>query len=260
MKVHHIRNATMIIEFDDNYLLIDPMLGPKGSLPPFTLFRSKPRKNPTVELPDNAWEIINKTTHCLITHLHPDHLDQSGEKFLKRKNIPVICNTKDEKSLIKKSLRIIKSLKYNEKYSFLDGIIKGIHATHGYGFIAKPMGPVMGFYMNFPNEPSVYLTSDTIYSKEAKQVLLDHKPDISVIAAGTAQFDLFKPLLMKTEDIISFTSDSPGQVIANHLEAVNHCPTTRKKLKEKLKQEKLEIKTWIPEDGESRVYQLKPAI
>ena len=35
-------------------------------------------------------------------------------------------------------------------------------------------------------------------------------------------------------DIIQFTKNAPGKVIMNHLEAVNHCPTTRAGLKETL--------------------------
>ena len=38
--------------------------------------------------------------------------------------------------------------------------------------------------------------------------------------------------------------------MANHLEAVNHCPTTRTQLREKLAENGLLEKTFIPNDGE----------
>ena len=38
--------------------------------------------------------------------------------------------------------------------------------------------------------------------------------------------------------------------MANHLEAVNHCPTTRTQLREKLAENGLSEKTFIPNDGE----------
>lgn len=98
MKIHHLRNATMIIEANDKVILVDPMLGPKGSMPPFTFFRFKPKKNPTTELPESSKSILNKVTHCLITHLHPDHLDKEAEKLLKEKSIPIFCSIKDEKN------------------------------------------------------------------------------------------------------------------------------------------------------------------
>ena len=41
MKIHHLRNATFVIESGANHILIDPMLSGKGLLPPFARFRHK---------------------------------------------------------------------------------------------------------------------------------------------------------------------------------------------------------------------------
>lgn len=68
MKIHHLRSATFIIESGPHFILVDPMLGGKGSLPAFSYFRFKVAKNPLVDLPLNAQELLNKVTHCLITH------------------------------------------------------------------------------------------------------------------------------------------------------------------------------------------------
>lgn len=242
----------MVIETGDKVILIDPMLSKKGKAgPTFTLFRFKPQRNPVIDLPDNAYEIINKTTHCLITHLHPDHLDKEAERFLKAKNIPVICSVKDKEILQKRGLNVIQTVDYWKETAFLGGKIQGIPARHGYGFIAGPMGNVMGYYIEFPDEKSVYLSSDTIYTEAVDKVLLEFKPGISVLACGSAQLDVFQPLLMNMEDIIKFIRKAPGKVIANHLEAVNHCPVKRDRLFQDLKKEGLSDKTFIPEDGES---------
>ncbi len=62
----------MVIESGDKFILVNPMLGERGTAgPPFTLFRFKPKRNLILDLPTNAMEIVRKTTHCLITHLHP---------------------------------------------------------------------------------------------------------------------------------------------------------------------------------------------
>ena len=58
MRIHFVRNATMVIEIGAESILVDPMLGPKGSLPPFALFRHRARRNPTVELPPNIESIL----------------------------------------------------------------------------------------------------------------------------------------------------------------------------------------------------------
>ncbi|MEO1261198.1 MAG: MBL fold metallo-hydrolase [Bacteroidota bacterium] len=250
MKIQHFRNATMVIEANNKVILVDPMIGPQGTMPPFTFFRFKPRKNPIVPLPENCKPILEKVTHCLITHQHPDHLDKAAEKYIVQKNIPVICSALDAKALRKKGLNVIQSVEYWKRTDFLGGKIEGIPARHGYGFVAKPAGNVMGFYIELPGHPSMYLSSDTIYTKDVEKVLKEYNPEISVVAAGSAQFDILKPLLMTIEDVIKFIKDAPGKVIANHMEAVNHCPTTRAELKKRLSKENISEKTYIPEDGE----------
>lgn len=250
MKIQHFRNATMVIETDDKVILVDPMIGPEGTMPPFSFIRSKAKRNPIVPLPESCKPVLERITHCLITHPHPDHLDKEAEKYLTQKNIPVTCSVLDEKAFRKKGLNITQTVDYWKRTEFLGGTIEGIPARHGYGFVAKPAGNVMGFYLELPNQPSIYLSSDTIYTESVDKVLKEYKPEVSVVAAGTAQFDIFKPLLMTVEDVIKFTRNAPGKVIANHMEAVNHCPTTRDELKKRLSDEGLIDKTYIPNDGD----------
>lgn len=250
MKIHQLRSATFVIEKDDNFILIDPMLGKKGSIPPFAFFRHKARKNPMVEMPQNTDRILSKVTHAFITHLHPDHLDKAGVKFLVDNNIPVICSELDESKLSKKGIRVVQSIDYWNSQEFLGGTITGIPARHGYGFIAKPMGNVMGFVIEFSNNESIYISSDTIYTSDVDMVFNEIKPNISVLAAGSAQFDFGGPLLMNENDIVKFVENAPGKVYANHMDAVNHCSMTRIKLKRLLKEKGLTEKVVIPEDGE----------
>ncbi len=251
LKIHHLRNATMIIETNDHAILIDPMLGAKGSLPPFAFFRHKAKKNPTVHLPENSTELLKKVNHCLITHLHPDHIDNEGVKFLKSRNIPVTCSIKDEKNLRKRGLNIVQSLTYWSKEPFLNGTIEGIPAKHGYGFVSKPMGNVMGFYITLSNGKTIYLTSDTIYTNDVNKVLNEYKPDISVLPCGEARFDLFRHLIMTKKNILNFVKNSPGITVANHLESINHCPLTRSQLEATLKEHGLLKKVIIPKDGDT---------
>ncbi|BDD06709.1 MBL fold metallo-hydrolase [Aureibacter tunicatorum] len=253
MKLHHLRNATLVIEYKDKVVLVDPMLGAKGTSLPFTLFRFKPRRNPLVDLPESD-EILNKVTHCLVTHLHPDHLDKDAEIFLKEKNIPVTTSIDHASELIKRGLNVTQKLEYWKEEEFLGGKITGIPAIHGYGFISKPMGHVVGFYIEMPEEKSIYISADTVYTEHVDKVLHEMKPDISVVACGTAQLDFGKPLLMTMDDIIKFVKNSPNQVLANHLEALNHCPTTRAQLKIELDKHGLLEKVFIPNDGESKDY------
>jgi L-ascorbate metabolism protein UlaG (beta-lactamase superfamily) len=254
MKLHHLRNATLVIETEKHVILIDPMLGKRKTIPPFTLFRYKPKRNPLTALPKNSREILSKVTICLITHLHSDHLDKAGEVFLKSKSIPVICSAKDEKRLTQRGLTVLQTLDYWQSQDFLDGKITGIPALHGYGFVAKLMGNVMGFFIELEDEKSVYISSDTIFTNDVQKVLTELKPDIATVACGTARLDFGQPLLMRMDDILKFTKLAPGKVFANHLEALNHCPTTREELKQTLIENNLLSKTIVPNDGECVEY------
>ena len=107
-----------------------------------------------------------------------------------------------------------------------------------------------GYFVQLPNEPSIYISGDTVYTKDVERALSEFKPDIAVVAAGSASLDVGGPILMPLDEILSFVNAAPNKVIANHLEALNHCPTTRSALKDTLETEGLLSKTSIPNDGE----------
>ena len=80
MKIQQLRNATIILEFGEYRVLVDPMLSPKNALPPLKLSGGMLR-NPTVSLPSQADMALLDVTHCLITHCqkgHFDHLDRTA--------------------------------------------------------------------------------------------------------------------------------------------------------------------------------------
>jgi L-ascorbate metabolism protein UlaG (beta-lactamase superfamily) len=260
MKIHHLRSATFIIESGEHVILIDPMLGEKGSLPPFSVVRFKASKNPTVDLPEGTDEWLNKVTHTLITHSqtfgfkplqHGDHLDPAGEKFLVSNNIGVTTPSKDKAYLEKYGIRVENGLEPWSPTAFLGGTITAIPAQHGHGWIHKVMANGCGFFLELPNEPSIYISGDTVLTADVKRALDELKPDITVVATGQAQMDVGQPLLMSSDEVIEFIRRSPGKVVANHMEALNHCPVDRATLKRSLEELGLNNKVLIPADGES---------
>ena len=181
--------------------------------------------------------MLDKITACLITHCrtfgikalqHTNHLDGAGEAFLKSDSIPVTC----------------------PKSPYKGGQITAIPAQHGYSWVHHLMANGVGFFIELPDEPSLYISGDTIFTPEVKRALTQLQPDIAVVAAGSASLDVGDSLLMNPKDILSFVQAAPGKVIANHMDALNHCPTTRTKLQYMLKEAGLQEKVWIPEDGE----------
>lgn len=138
-----------------------------------------------------------------------------------------------------------------EPVSFLGGQITAIPAQHGHGWIHKVMANGCGFFIDLPNEPSIYISGDTVLTGDVKRALEQFKPDITVVATGQAQMDVGQPLLMSTNEVMSFIRQSPGKVIANHMGALNHCPIDRATLQKSLDKHGLTEKVWIPQDGES---------
>ncbi len=264
MKIHHLRNATFVIESGERHILIDPMLSEKGAMPPFSYFRARPLKNPTVNLPDNSDEVLEKVTHCLITHSqklgikalqHTDHLDQPGENFLRGKNIPVITLAKDAGILKKGGLNVETELEFWQPKPVLGGEITAVPAQHGHTWVHKLMANGAGYFLQLPGEPSIYISGDTVYTRDVERALKELKPDIAVMASGTATLDISKPILMTLDELVTFVKQSPGKVVANHLEALNHCPTTRERLKQELEKNGLLSKVIIPCDGEQMVFE-----
>ena len=264
MKIHHLRSATFVIESEQACILIDPMLGARGSLPPFSMMRFKARRNPTVELPDNADTILSKVTHALITHSqtfgfkplqHKDHLDAAGEKFLQQHNIPVATPLKDKAYLEKYGINVTQGVAPWQTTDFAGGKLTAVPAQHGHGWIHNVMANGCGFILQLPDEPSIYISGDTILNQNVRRALDEFSPDITVVATGQAQMDAGQPLLMPEEEILEFIRLSPGPVIANHMEALNHCPVSREQLRRTLIEQGLNDKTFIPEDGETLVFQ-----
>ena len=259
MKIHHLRNATFIIESAENFVLIDPMLGVKGSLPPFSRFRFKSLKNPLVNLPLNADSILDKVTGCLITHSqkfgikalqHTDHLDNTGEDFLRERNTPIVTIARDAATLKKYGLNIQSELEYWRPQSLFGGEVIAVPAQHGHSWVHNFMANGAGYVLQLPDEPSIYISGDTVYTPDVERALKELKPDISVMASGTATLDISKPILMTMDELIQFVRAAPGKVVANHLEALNHCPTTCKQLKDELESKGLLSKVYIPNNGD----------
>ncbi len=260
MKIHHLRNATFVIESGDHHILIDPMLGAKGSIPPFSVIRFKAARNPLVDLPANASKILDKVTMCVVTHSqtfgfkplqHGDHLDDAGEAFLTRRSIPVITPAKDKAYLEKYGLTVSHGVQPWQTMDIPGGKVTAVPSQHGHGWIHKVMANGCGFLIEMEGEPSIFVSGDTVLTNDVKRALTELKPDYAVLAAGQAQMDVGKPLLMAKSEIIEFIKLSPNKVIANHMEALNQCPIDRTVLRAMLAEHGLTDKVLIPEDGET---------
>lgn len=254
MKIQQLRNATIVLEFDQYRVLVDPMLSPKHALPPLK-FSGGMLRNPTVELPRQAEHALAGVTHCLITHCqkgHFDHLDRAGKTWLRERQIPVICTAHDAAHLAGKGLNVqaLPPDTDSKKSPFLGGLISTVPCVHGRGFVGSLMEHGVGYFIQIPGEPSLYLSGDTIFTPRIHEFLWSRQPEVSVVPAGGAQFDIGGEIIMGVEDTLKFTRVSKGVVIANHLEAISHCPVTRDQLLIAAQHAGLGNQLLVPQDGE----------
>ncbi len=253
MKIQQLRNATIILGLGQQRILVDPMLARKGTLPSLRIFAGRQR-NPTVELPESAPQALESVTHCLITHCqkgHFDHLDRAGTRWLRERQIPVICTPHDAPYLARLGLNVQPLPEgHAEPVPFFGGTIRTVRCTHGKGLAGRLMEHGVGYLIELPGEPSLYLAGDTILTPRVRNFVLRHQPQVCVVPAGGARFDIGDDIIMGLDEVLEFTRLSRGIVVANHLQAINHCPVTREELAEAAHASGLARRLLIPADGQ----------
>jgi L-ascorbate metabolism protein UlaG (beta-lactamase superfamily) len=123
-------------------------------------------------------------------------------------------------------------------------------AQHGSGEIARAMAPSSGYVLTTPGEPTLYITGDTIWYDQVAETIKQYSPQVIVVNAGAAQFLHGDPITMTAGDVVRVCRAAPqAQVIAVHMEAINHCLLTREELAQQA--ESAGVRLTIPADGET---------
>lgn len=253
MRVTLLRNATLVVEGAGQRLVVDPSLGSPGRRPPLSLFRSRPRLNPTAPLAEGSGDRLAGITGGLVTHFrfgHADHLDAEGKRLLAGAGVPTACQPADARALRRAGIDA-RPLPHHQTAHLFGGELTSVPALHGRGPVGRLMGPGVGFLLRLPGEPSLYLSGDTVLTNEVRTVLERERPEIAVIHAGGARLDIGSPILMTLDEQLEFVRLAPGRVIAVHLEALDHCGITRAKLDEALSAAGVSDRVDVPADGQT---------
>lgn len=253
MQITQVRNATVVLAHGSHRILVDPMLAPAGALPSLKWLTGQRRRNPLVELPPGTTALLASVTHALITHCrkgHFDHLDRAGKRWLRERQLPVLCMPEDATYLRERGLNV-QVLNALGPTPFGPGRITPIPCLHGEGWIGRLMAHGHGYFIEQPGEPSVYLAGDTVLTDTVRRCVRELRPAVSVVPAGGAAMDLGGELIMDGAQALALAAEGDGIFVANHLEALDHCPTTRAGLLRAAAQAGLAQRVLVPQDGET---------
>ena len=244
MTLTLVRHATLVVELDGFRVLVDPMLDDAGARPPIEGTPAQ-RRNPLVALPPNADELMAGIDAIAVTHLHADHFDTAAAERLDH-GLPLLCQPADADTLRDRGFGDVRPV---ESSLAVGGIV--VHRTggrHGHGEMADRLGPVSGFVLEGVRR--VYIAGDTVWCDDVADALVRYRPQVTVVNAGGARFLEGRPITMDAADVIETARAHPdGELVAVHMEAINHCLVTRADLRHAL--DEAGVAAWIPEDGET---------
>ena len=245
MKIQQIRNATLKIKYHNKTILTDPVLLPKHGIESF----AGKERNPTVDLPFEAKEVINGIDMVLASHLHMDHFDDAARKMLP-KDISIFCQPGDEKRLAADGFTSVTPVEETITWENITITRTGGH--HGTGQWEKDLGNVSGFVLKAANEPVLYWAGDTIFCKEVETAIESHSPDIFLTHSCGAELGDSGPIIMDAQQTVKTCKAAQGAiVIATHMEALDHGTVTRDELRKIANENNIsQNRLLIPLDGE----------
>jgi len=255
MKIHQIRNATILIEFAGKKILVDPMLSDKGALPT-TYIPAKTwsfKRNPLHDLPISKTEIVKDLDFVFLSHLHFDHWDKEAVNTLP-KGIKIFVQDQADKLKIENSgFTNVEILTENSTFGEIK--LSRTKAQHGKGYMLRLAGFVCGLVLKHPTEKTLYLAADTVWYEGVQEALGQHKPEVVVLNGGDNQFFFGGQLVMNKKDIHEVQKAIPNAtIVVTHMEGVNHNTLTRKDLKEFITEKGIADKVNVPEDGQSYIF------
>ena len=253
-SIQLIRNATLVFNYAGKKILIDPMLAKKGIYPGFEGTVNSHLNNPLVELPVPAESLLDVDA-VIVTHLHPDHWDEVAIQMLPKNKLIFSQNENDAKIISESGFSNVSILSTGSKFDNINLHITscqhGPDEAYAHPQIAKILGDASGVIFSHPDEKTVYLVGDSIWTDTIEENLKNNQPDVVILNAGSAIINGFDPIIMGKEDVLKVHQILPNAIIIiDHLEAINHCTLGRNELREFVVENNIADKVIIPEDGQ----------
>ena len=253
MRLTLVRHATLVVEIAGRRLMVDPMLDPANARGPV---RGTPNElpNPLVELPVPASEAVAGVEAVLLTHTHVDHLDAAGVTAMPP-GIPWLCQPEDLADLQPIGLQVM-PVPPDGPVAWEGLTIWRTGGEHGRTEeVIRGLAPVSGYVVAADGEPTLYVAGDTVWCDPVARAIATHDPDVIVVNAGAATFLAGGTVTMEAADVRAVAEAAPrAQVVAVHMEAINHCVETRAQLAAAMADAGIDGRVAIPADGDVLTY------
>jgi L-ascorbate metabolism protein UlaG (beta-lactamase superfamily) len=212
MRVTLVRHATLVLETSAGRILVDPMLDPAGARPPIETTPNAVR-NPLVELPVPAADVLAQIDGVIVTHLHEDHFDGTAARLLPP-GVPLLTQPASLDALRRRGFTAATA----DADGWLGLDVARTDGRHGKDDLADALGPVSGFVVD-----GVYIAGDTIWCNEVAEAIDRHRPRAIVVNGSGARFLTGDPIVMDANDVRALRAATDGTVVVAHLESINHC-------------------------------------
>lgn len=249
MILQLIRNATMKINYAGHTILTDPMFSSKGAFESFAGISP----NPTTDLPCDTDKIIEGVEAVIVSHNHPDHIDEAAHKTLNKK-LPIFCQPGDENVFKEHGFLNVVPVRASEIWR--DITLTRTDGSHGSDKALEFTGKVSGFILQANSEPTVYWAGDTCWCEDLEKAIKKFKPEIIITHSGGATIPGFAPIIMDADQTIKTLQAAPNsKVVAVHMESLDHCRTDRATLLNAAEKALIsKNRLFIPKDGESLTF------
>jgi len=222
-SIQLVRNATLILHYGGHKILVDPMLSKKGEIESWAGIA----RNPTVDLKLPMNDITDNVDLVLVSHTHADHFDDAAVRIL-NKSVNILNQPAD--SAFFKSKGYINAQTLHSDMQWKNISIERVNGEHGSGKVLEMMGKTSGFILSAKGQPTIYIMGDAIWTKEIEANIARINPDYIIVNSGGAQIQGFEnvPIIMDEKQTINLIASSGrAKVIAVHMDALDHCSTTR---------------------------------
>lgn len=260
VQIQQIRNATLKIEYAGKTFLVDPLLAAKGAYPGFEGTFNQHLRNPLIELPMPAAEVMRGVDAVVVTHTHLDHWD-GGEHSFVPKDIPLFVQHQADAELIRaqgfSNVRVIDdSVVFEGVRLTRTGGQHGTDQMYAVDELAASLGQAMGVVFQAEGAATVYVVGDTVWRGEVEQALAAYKPDVIVLNTGDARLLGFTgSIIMSKDDVLrAYQATKDAAIVTTHMDAINHMTLSREVLREYVGQNGLEDRVLVPADGETMAF------